>query len=662
MRRHAAAGLIHGPRGLLIPALAIGSLIACAAADTHAQVIRNFTRRNPATNARGNITITGNVLVTCQAKNNNNCATARSGGATANNSDYNTVYVDADADGATANSSSATLTLPSGSSVLWAGLYWGARSTAAARSQIKFKPAGSGLYSTLTASQLDSTTAASNAYQGFADVTSQVQSGGAGTYWVAGAAADNGNDGTGFYAGWSLVVVYQDNTQPLRNLTVFDGFASVSNGNNVTTSVSGFLTPTSGTYNAFVGAVAYEGDQGITGDGMRINSTQISDALNPADNFFNSSVTRTGTRISAKNPDYVNQLGFDVDTVSVASANAVLGNGATGASLSFTSTQDLYYPGVLTFAVDVYQPQVDGNVTKTARDVNGGALNPGDQLEYTITVTNTGSDAAAGMVLRDTVPANTTYVAGSLRVGSGDNAGPKSDAAGDDQAEFDGTRVVFRLGSGASAAAGGSLAPGASTTAVFLVQINASTANNTVVSNQAALDYTAATLGIASQTSSDGDTSTPGNQPTDVTVTIAPVPHVTLCKTFPGVPCDPNNPPAPLTNQLPDADITYVINFTSDGNTFARSLSITDQVPAGMYFKVGSMSAALGSTGLSVAYFYSFDGGLNFTNATQPVSGGGGAPAGYDATVTHVRWVFTGNLSQNPPNNAGSVSFVARIR
>jgi hypothetical protein len=33
------------------------------------------------------------------------------------------------------------------------------------------------------------------------------------------------------FAGWTLVVVYSNPTLPLRNLTVFDGFNSVSSGN-----------------------------------------------------------------------------------------------------------------------------------------------------------------------------------------------------------------------------------------------------------------------------------------------------------------------------------------------------------------------------------------------------------------------------------------------
>ena len=77
-------------------------------------------------------------------------------------------------------------------------------------------------------------------------------------------------------------------------------------------------------------------------------------------------------------------------------------------------------------------------------------------------------------------------------------------------------------------------------------------------------------------------------------------------------------------------------------------------------FKVGSVTSALGTTGLTVAVAYSNDGGTTFTYT--PVSGGGGAAAGYDRSVTNIRWTFTGNLSQTPPNNAGSVGFTVKIR
>ena len=68
-----------------------------------------------------------------------------------------------------------------------------------------------------------------------------------------------------------LVVAYQAPGLPLRNLTVFDGYASINSGDNpVTGSISGFVTPPVGAVNAKVGVVAYEGDRGLTGDSMSL--------------------------------------------------------------------------------------------------------------------------------------------------------------------------------------------------------------------------------------------------------------------------------------------------------------------------------------------------------------------------------------------------------
>lgn len=657
---------------LLLCVLALLMLCAAAATPAQAQVIRTFTRRNPVTNERGNISLIGNALVTCRARNNNNCASTRSGGLLGSNSDFTAEFVDADSDGATANSSSATLALPSGSTVLWAGLYWGARSTLSTRDQIKFKPANSGFYSTLTAAQLDSTTATSNAYQGFVDVTPQVQSARSGTYWVADIAANVGQDTTGFYGGWSLVVVYRDVNQPLRNLTVFDGFASVSSGNNVTITASGLLTPTTGAFNAYAGTVSYEGDQGINGDSFQITNamtnvtTTLTDVQNPINNFFNSSISNNGSRITAKNPDYANQLGFDVDMVNIANANTVLGNGATSARLTFNSTQDLYYPGALTFAVDVFRPQVEGNITKTVADINGGDVNPGDILEYTINVSNTGNDGASNNVLLDTIPANTTYVAGSVQITAGANTGVKTDGSGDDQAEFDGTRVVIRLGTGANSSGGGVINPAESTTFKFRVKVNAATANGTVVANQAVVNYNAATLGDAFTSYSDGDPNVAGSQTTNVTILIAPVPSVKLVK-------DCTSPANCLSaGQQPGTDLTYTITFTNDGNVPVQNLTIVDIIPVAdtgsaivrsTDFKVGSMTFAPGTSGLTIApadYKY-YNDALNTYPLLPPWTPTSSyTPVGiYDPNVTYVGWKLTGNF---PPGTSGSVTFTVRIR
>ena len=116
---------------------------------------------------------------------------------------------------------------------------------------------------------------------------------------------------------------------------------------------------------------------------------------------------------------------------------------------------------------------------------------PGDVLEYTLTMKNNGQDHAIACVLRDTLPANVTYVAGSLQVVSGPNAGAKTDAAGDDQMEYlaASRTVVARLGTGATAAAGGQLSIGVTTSVKFRATIPAGTPAGTVIANQARLAF-----------------------------------------------------------------------------------------------------------------------------------------------------------------------------
>jgi hypothetical protein len=87
---------------------------------------------------------------------------------------------------------------------------------------------------------------------------------------------------------------------------------------------------------------------------------------------------------------------------------------------------------------------------------------------------------------------------------------------------------------------------------------------------------------------------------------------------------------------------------------------ITDPIPANTDFKLGSVTTSLGTTGLTPTLAYSNDGGVTWTYT--PSSAAGGAPAGYDRSVTHVRWSFTSSLSQTSPNNVGNVGLTARIR
>ena len=476
-------------------------------------IINDFSIRYQTT-ARGAIALIGNTSVTCPAADAT-CA-ASQGGAGGNDNDYVMVPVDIDGDPTTVNSSSATLALPAGSALLHAELYWEGQSSAANRDTVRFGTPGNA-YVSVVASTVDASGA--EFYGASADVTSLVAAlaDPNGDYTIADVAAITGS--TNRHAGWSLVVAYENAADPLRNLTIFDGFAVINNtgASSVTTTVSGFVTPTTGTVTAQLGVVAGEGDLTLVDDQLLVNAFVASDAQNPATNAFNSSISRLGSRITTKNPDYVNQLGWDVDLIDVTGAVPF---GATSADLTFTTTGDQYFPLALTFAVDVFEPSLD--VPKTGTDVNGGGLLPGDAIDYQMVVTNAGNDPATNVVLTDPVPTNTTYVPGSLQIVAGPNAGAKTDATGDDQGEFAGGNVVFRLGTGASSAAGGTLGIGASTTVRFRVTLNSGTPPATVIHNQATIAYGGLTGGLTYSGASDGDSDDPGDQPVDIPVASPP--------------------------------------------------------------------------------------------------------------------------------------------
>lgn len=512
------------------------------------------------TNDNGAVSIIGNNLETCPATAAN-CLAARAGAAKLNNNSFAMVNQDVDADPSTFNSSNALLTVPTGGAILWAGLYWGARQSKGTggvagvgnRASVAFRVPGATGYQIVAASSEFGPTASDLAYQEFANVTGAVQAAGAGTYWGANVVAGTGEDR---YAGWSLVVVLRDPSLPLRNLTVFDGFADVGQGSPQTITVSGFRTPKTGPVDTQVGVVAYEGDYSTSGDSATLNTTQLGTPLSPGSNFFNGTNDDRGVSVTARTPNDLNMLGFDIKNVG---ASNVLPNDSTSAQLNLVSSGDRYFPGVVTTAINLFAPDFSPS-TKSVADLAGNtpAL-PGDTLRYSLTYVNDGGDPATNVVLTDPLPGGTSYVPGSLRVGAGANPGAKTDVTGDDQAEYlAATRSVrFRLGTGATGAVGGTLAPAASTTVTFAVVLDAA-AGGTTVTNRATLDYVAATLGNPFSYLVQ-PVSTPVAELADVSIdkTLAPDPTVI------------------------GGSATATLTVRNNGPTVARAVVVTDPAPDG---------------------------------------------------------------------------------
>ncbi|HTJ83645.1 MAG TPA: isopeptide-forming domain-containing fimbrial protein [Polyangiaceae bacterium] len=413
--------------------------------------------------------------------------------------------------------STAVLSLPAGATVTHAYLYWSAHRAAGADTTATIERPG---VASLAVSATDSWDT-DIWYQSVADVTAFVQQQGAGAFRVSGVDMDDPrslfSDETD-YAGWYLVVFYESPTGTLRNLALFDGFDLVEPGAPQDVTLNGFLVPTAG-FDGRLGVVTFESEESLTGDQLFFNGgAALSDAANPANNFFNSSRTYLGAPVTTVGdlPQLTggagSMSGMDMDVVDVTSR---LSGGQSSATITANSTQDVYLLAAWVTSIATFEPDFS-NSNKTATDLNGGTLEIGDTIEYTIVVQNSGNDASVNTSLEDAIPAGTTFVPGSIQVTAGANMGAKTDAVDADQGEFKDGKVTVRLGAGANGTTGGTLAIGESTTVTFRVTVNSGVMGT--ISNQAIIKASGLLGAPPKDTPTDGDSTTDGQQPTDTTV------------------------------------------------------------------------------------------------------------------------------------------------
>ncbi len=453
-------------------------------------------------NIKGGSVLFGNTLthitnngVGDTLKMNSNRA---NGNGTYGNDNSNIRFVDVDgnsgAGAGTRNSSTADLALPAGTNTIkLARLYWGARVkksdfdiTLDTFQRIKLRFGTTGVYTEYRAAQLDKTTTGSgnsalSSYQAYTDVTAFVQANGAGTYTAGNVAGSTGSSiSGGSYAGWCIVVVYENLTQSAYNsVRVYDGFQQVfANGSPLISSVTltGLNVP-SGALDmreAKMGAMVWEGDANLKQDYLKINGTNFYNGLNAIDNPWNGTITDTGAHVTTKNPNYTNQMGIDIDQFYVGNGYGIQ-PGDTEVQLEFGTEADQYFPGLFTFVIKTKDPTVI--LDKYVKDANFNNIAESNEvLTYKLKGKNMGVGNANYCIVSDTLPESVTFVPGSLKVNSCAGFTPDSyltDAAGDDAADFtNGKVVVFRIGTGATATQGGILAPGEEFEVEFQVTVN----------------------------------------------------------------------------------------------------------------------------------------------------------------------------------------------
>lgn len=146
-----------------------------------------------------------------------------------------------------------------------------------------------------------------------------------------------------------------------------------------------------------------------------------------------------------------------------------------------------------------------------------------------------------------------------------------------------------------------------------------------------------------------GDDSDATNNSSNVNVQILPVPELSVTKS------------ASIPMPAPGSEVVYESLVVNVSNQNATTVVVSEQVGDFSSFKLGStvftdapMPYVSSELTLSSTEYHD---GNNW--AYVPVTGGGGAPAGYDANVQQIRFTFTGNM---PPNGGFTVEYTTIIQ
>jgi gliding motility-associated-like protein len=142
-----------------------------------------------------------------------------------------------------------------------------------------------------------------------------------------------------YYAGWSILVVYEEMFLPVQQVNIYDGLLSLYNISQEDESKSisiGNLNVTD-TSNATISYLAWNGSSNLFfNESIAINESILSNAINPADNPFNSTNSYTGANVF---------WNMDLDVFDVSSFIQV---GDTEAVLTFTSLYTRLIQNVVT--------------------------------------------------------------------------------------------------------------------------------------------------------------------------------------------------------------------------------------------------------------------------------------------------------------------------
>jgi hypothetical protein len=306
-----------------------------------------------------------------------------------NNDEFTMTYIDVDDDKTTFSSSSANLVFTSQpQKIVFAGLYWSAtykyekgkqhktnKFVAVDKKrnnldQVKLKLPNQSKYIDIKGEVLfdgyeKEGFSESAPYAVFANVTAYLQqlSNTSGTYTVANVKATQGMLSGGVSGGWSLVVVYENDPSNGKFVTIYDGFAGITN-KSTDIEFNGFQALPEGNVKATIYGSALEGDLKLRGDQLLFKSAEqeefvtLHNTIREPNNFFTSAITNNDLFFNQRNPNSLNTLGYDAFSIEIANPNnSILANNSQAATLRMKSSGDRYFMFMCALGIEVNVPK-----------------------------------------------------------------------------------------------------------------------------------------------------------------------------------------------------------------------------------------------------------------------------------------------------------------
>lgn len=326
----------------------------------------------------------------------------------------------------TENGSTATLSIPSEATILYAELVWGGSHeyvedvTAFLDDPVQLSFGGDTIM--VTPDNDTSTTIEETGsfviryYMRSGEVTDFIEQHGSGTYAVQGVpGTQNHTINSVNAAGWSLIIAYRYESEPIRNLSVFVGqTAFVDEQATVDYEVSGFCAPPAGEIQGSIAIATLEGDSNRNGDQLAIGQTAggtfelLSGPNNPENNFFCSQINgvdglvdTTGSFGMANHTPGSNAVGarqgWDIAHIDLTSMDNHLVPGQEEAVLRTQTQSDSYLPVLAGIAIDVNAPTFLYEQSTTETDVS--EVSVGESFVATIKLSNEGTAPAEGVEL-----------------------------------------------------------------------------------------------------------------------------------------------------------------------------------------------------------------------------------------------------------------------